>query len=108
MKVVTAFQRIVSNYDNLLPILKSPKKYVNYFDQKYDDSNQNIIEQMQYLDFVTYLPDDILTKVDRASMHSSLEVRVPFLDNDVIQHALSLPIDKKIEGANGKIILEKF
>ena len=40
-------------------------------------------------------------------MHSSLEVRVPFLDNDVIQHALSLPIDK-IEGANGKIILRKI
>lgn len=46
--------------------------------------------KMQYLDFATYLRDDLLFKVDRASMYNSLEVRVPFLANDVIDYAFSL------------------
>ena len=63
---------------------------------------------MQILDFLTYLPDDILTKVDRASMHYSLEVRVPFLDNKVIDHAWGLNKRFKVSNGNGKLILKEI
>ena len=51
----------------------------------------SIRKRMQYLDFHTYLPDDILTKVDRATMDVSLEARVPFLSRPLIELAFSLP-----------------
>lgn len=61
----------------------------------------------QYLDFKTYLPGDILTKVDRASMAHSLEVRVPLLDHRLVEWASSLPPGLKLRGAEGKYILKK-
>ena len=63
---------------------------------------------MQVLDFLIYLPDDILTKVDRASMNHSLEVRVPFLDNNVIDHAFGLEKKYKIKNNKRKLILKKL
>ena len=62
---------------------------------------------VQYLDIKTYLPGDILVKVDRASMAHSLEVRVPMLDYTLIDWAFSLPADVKLRGAEGKYILKK-
>ena len=63
---------------------------------------------MQKIDFTTYLPDDILTKVDRASMANSLEVRVPFLNHSVINFMNNLPLDFKIKNNKSKIMLEIF
>ena len=57
---------------------------------------------MQFVDTVTYLPDDILTKVDRASMYHSLEVRVPFLDHNVVEFARKLPMNQKIKNDEEK------
>ena len=54
-----------------------------------------------------YMAEDILTKVDRASMAVSLEVRAPFLDHRVAEFAASLPIGYKLNGSNGKHILKK-
>ncbi|WP_156840057.1 asparagine synthase (glutamine-hydrolyzing) [Novosphingobium aquimarinum] len=62
-------------------------------------------EQMMYWDLMTYLPDDILTKVDRASMDVGLEVRAPMLDPEVIACAWRTPLAFKIRNGQGKCIL---
>jgi asparagine synthase (glutamine-hydrolysing) len=64
--------------------------------------------RMMYCDAVTYLPDDILCKVDRASMAVSLESRVPFLDHRVAEVAARIPLEMKINGRRGKQILRRL
>lgn len=63
--------------------------------------------ELLYLDMLTYLPDDILTKVDRASMAISLEARVPLLDDELIQFAASLPFGMKIRNGCTKWLLRQ-
>jgi asparagine synthase (glutamine-hydrolysing) len=62
---------------------------------------------VQYLDFKTYLPGDILTKVDRASMAHSLEVRVPLLDHEFVEWAAHVPPDLKLKRREGKYVFKK-
>jgi len=65
------------------------------------------VSQVQYLDMKTYLVGDILTKVDRASMAHALEVRVPFLDHQLMEWVSGLPVDFKLRGTEGKYMLKK-
>lgn len=67
----------------------------------------NPMALVQYLDFKTYLPGDILTKVDRASMAHALEVRVPLLDHKLVEWIAKLPGKFKLHGREGKYLFKK-
>lgn len=71
---------------------------------KFDDSRHT----MMYLDCLTYLPGDILTKLDRATMAFGLEARAPFLDHEIIEFAWRIPIDLKVHAGRSKWILERI
>ena len=67
-----------------------------------------LMTRLQEVDFKTYLPDDILTKVDRASMANSLEARTPFLDPKIMEFIASLPLNFKYRNGETKYILRKI
>jgi len=63
------------------------------------------VEQVMYLDFKTWLVDDILTKADRMSMAASIEARAPYLDHHVVEFAASLPAEVRVRGPRTKALL---
>jgi asparagine synthase (glutamine-hydrolysing) len=77
------------------------------FDLDVDPDTPDAV-RMMYCDAVSYLPDDILAKVDRASMAVALETRVPFLDHRVAELAARIPLRLKIQGGRGKHIVRKL
>lgn len=89
---------------------KELKEYnsINVFREHYDScKSKDPLSKIQYIDFKTYLPEDILTKVDRASMANSLEVRVPILDHKFVEFAATMPSDMKLKGGVSKFIFKK-
>ena len=91
--------KIVLNSKEPGTLLTKFKPNLNYLDTQ---------EQMMALDFLTYLPDDILVKLDRAAMASSLETRVPFLDHNLIEYVFKIPHSLKFRNGHGKWILKKI
>lgn len=102
-------------YRDLVSLWKDPvqvvreghesKKYLPSFDRP--GRLSGIREKMMYLDMISYLPDDILTKVDRASMAASLEARVPILDHRVVEFAWRVPTRFKYRNGQGKWLLRQ-
>jgi asparagine synthase (glutamine-hydrolysing) len=66
------------------------------------------LDQITRVDIQTYLPDDLLVKVDRMSMAKSLEVRSPFLDYKLVEYAMTVPMKYKLQGKDGKWIFKKM
>jgi asparagine synthase (glutamine-hydrolysing) len=92
-----AFERELQGYG-------ATQVFARYLDgREFDDA----LRMVQYLDFKTYLPGDILTKVDRASMANSLEVRVPFLDYQFVERIARIPSRFKLNGGEAKYGLKK-
>lgn len=89
-------RRSLGGYDSL-----------SVFEEHWDRCrSRDPLSRVQYLDFKTYLADDILVKVDRASMAHSLEVRVPVLDHKVVEMAARMPSAWKLKGRAGKYIFK--
>ncbi|MFO1356331.1 MAG: asparagine synthase (glutamine-hydrolyzing) [Gammaproteobacteria bacterium] len=68
----------------------------------------NAIDRMLWMDNGTYLPGDLMVKMDIASMHCGLEARSPLLDHKVIEYCAALPVDLKVRGATGKYLLKRL
>jgi asparagine synthase (glutamine-hydrolysing) len=101
-------RQLVSHWAHPEDMVKGGAERVRPLDDKgIKELVPDFIEQMQYLDTVTYLPDDILTKVDRASMAVSLEARVPLLDHRVVAFSWMLPGAMKAAGGVGKRMLRR-
>ena len=108
---------IVDLYTNMVSLWQVPEAIVNagdsarqIFEQGQSLAHKHLdpIELMMWLDMQTYLPDDILVKVDRAAMAASLETRVPFLDHRLIQFVATLPLDMKVRAGQTKWLLREI
>ncbi len=88
----------------------SPARHLQQLvrDQLADCNSQDGLSRLQHMFLNGYLAEDILTKVDRASMYSSLEVRAPFLSKALAEFAMTLPNSDKLDGSVTKAILRKM
>ncbi len=99
------YRQVVSHWNGIVEGVEEPSSLID--EEASWPRLDGGIEQMMYLDLVSYLPGDILTKVDRASMAVGLESREPLLDHRLIELAWSLPISMRLRKGRGKLALRK-
>jgi asparagine synthase (glutamine-hydrolysing) len=102
------YRQLVSQWPNPSQVVIGGKEPTTLLEDRSSWPQTDGLEHwMMAMDTLTYLPDDILTKVDRAAMANSLETRVPFLDHRVVEFAWQLPLKMKFRNAQGKWILRE-
>jgi asparagine synthase (glutamine-hydrolysing) len=102
------YRELVSTWKNPSAVVPGANEPATKLTGNAAEGQDDFACRMMLLDLLTYLPDDILVKVDRACMGVSLESRVPFLDHRVVEFAWKLPLDMKIRGGKGKWILRRL
>ena len=103
------YQKLIYQLEPQNFLLKENFRENKIFNLSNFPANYDFIQAMQYLDLITYLPGDILAKVDRASMANSLEIRSPLLDIRLVEYSLQhLEQKEKIRNGKGKLILRKI
>lgn len=102
------YRALVSQIQNPAELVKNGHEPETLLDRSAEwPTLEDFRETMMYIDARTYLPGDILTKVDRASMSVGLEARVPMLDHELIEHVWSLPLDVKLRTGKTKWALRQ-
>lgn len=92
------------------PFLASQERSIETCSEKYyhECDSEDYLDKMLHIDTRGWLADDLLTKVDRATMAYSIEARVPYLDHRLVEFACRLPVHQKMLGMNGKVLLKKI
>ena len=104
--LTSLYQGLTSNWQDPSTVVIGEREHEKMFSTDIQMlSNVGDIERMMAIDMVSYLPDDILVKVDRAAMGVSLETRVPFLDHHIVEFASQIPLSMKLKNGVGKAIL---
>ncbi len=104
--LISLYKGLVSNWQDPSMVVIGDGEHSKIFSSDIKMlSNMSDIEKMMAIDVVSYLPDDILVKVDRAAMGVSLETRVPFLDHNIIEFASKIPLSMKLNKGVGKAVL---
>lgn len=101
------YKTLVSAWDTPEQLVRGGVEPRTLLDERGQLSELSFAERMMYVDALTYLPDDILVKVDRASMACSLESRAPFLDHRVVELAWRLPLRMKVRRNTSKWLLRE-
>lgn len=101
------YDRLVSLWPDAEAMVSGAQPRAGNDDEALRRDLPETVARLRYRDMTTYLPDDILTKVDRASMAVSLEARVPLLDHRVVEYAWTLPPDRLLAGGQGKRLLRQ-
>ncbi|HLF87141.1 MAG TPA: asparagine synthase (glutamine-hydrolyzing) [Nitrospiria bacterium] len=104
---ILSHEELAGLFGGYISAVEEFEKIAGYFEQFFSDCSDDPVGAMLAADISTWLPDDLLIKVDRMSMANSIEARVPYLDRRIVDFAIKIPTSLKIKGRSGKDILKK-